>query len=126
MVLSNWRSWRIGRSGAPEFVGLVLVGVFMAAVAAFGSREMPPLLRYGYWLTVIPGGGLIGALIEPWLEKVPWLASRPPVFAAAQAVVMTPPITALTHSTTTDRDRRFSVSAGSSPPACSTRRRSAA
>ena len=34
------------------------------------------------------------ALIEPWLEKVPWLASRPPVFAAAQAVVMTPPITA--------------------------------
>ena len=93
MVLSNWRSWRIGRSGAPELVGLVLVGVFMAAVAAFGSRDMPPLLRYGYWLTVIPGGGLIGALIEPWLEKVPWLASRPPVFAAAQAVVMTPPIT---------------------------------
>jgi hypothetical protein len=90
MSLAGWRDWRIGRSGLPEFVGLVLIGLYMAAVAAFGSDNAPEPLRYAYWLVVMVGGGVIAALIEPWLAKIGWRWS--PLFAAAQALVMTPPI----------------------------------
>lgn len=88
----DWRDWRIGRSGAPEFAGLSLIGLYMAAVGAFDSGSMPTAVRYFYWQAAMLGGGLIAALIEPLLEKVDVLARRPPLRAAAQAVAMTPPI----------------------------------
>jgi hypothetical protein len=91
--LARWRDWRIGRSGAPEFAGLVLIGIFMAAVDAFGGEEAQPVVRYIYWLTVMLGGGVIAALIEPWLERAPPLQRWPPLRAAAQALAMTPPVT---------------------------------
>jgi hypothetical protein len=93
MSLAGWRSWRIGRSGAPEFVGLSLIGLYMAAVGAFASGAMWTPLRYLYWQAAMLGGGVIAALIEPWLERVPVLARRPLLRGAAQALAMTPPIT---------------------------------
>ena len=89
----GWRDWRIGRSGAPEFVGLSLIGFYMAAVGAFDSGGMQPTVRYAYWQMAMLGGGVIAAVIEPWLERVPLLARRPPLRAAVQALAMTPPIT---------------------------------
>ena len=88
-------AWRIGRTGAPEFVGLFLVGLFMAAVGAFDTDGADPVRRYVYWVTVMVGGGLIGALNEPLLWRIPALASRPPLLAAVQVLAMTPPITLL-------------------------------
>src|SRR5688572_6069384 len=85
--------WRIGRTGPAEFAGLFLVGVFMAAIGAFDTDPADPLRANTYWITVMIGGGVIAALIEPLLWKVPVLAKRPPLLAAAQAVAMTPPIT---------------------------------
>jgi hypothetical protein len=91
MSLADWRRWRIGRSGAPEFGGLVLIAVFLAAVDAFGGEEAGPVRRYSYWQAVMVGGGAIGALIEPWLARLDW--RWPPLFAAVQALAMTPPNT---------------------------------
>lgn len=92
---AGWRRWRIGRTGAVEFLALAGLGLFMAAIGAFGSEERNALLRTLYWLIVIVGGGVIAAFIEPWLLKVRRLAATPPLFAAAQTLVMTFPITAL-------------------------------
>ena len=89
----GWRDWRIGRSGAPEFVGLALIGLYMAAVGAFSSASMQPAVRYAYWQLAMLGGGLIAALIEPLLARIGLLQRRPPLFAIVQALVMTAPIT---------------------------------
>ncbi len=91
----NWRNWRLGRTGVVEFVALVAMALFMAAIGAFNVDLRAPVLRYGYWLTAIVGGGLIGALIEPGLERIPALAARPRLRALAQILVMTVPITCL-------------------------------
>ena len=85
--------WRIGRTGPAEFAGLFLVGLFMAAIGAFNTDPADPLRANTYWVTVMICGGVIAALIEPLLWKVPALAKRPPLLAAALAVAMTPPIT---------------------------------
>jgi DNA-binding LytR/AlgR family response regulator len=71
----------------------LLFALFMAAFGAFQSEDQPWALRHAYWTTVMLGGGVIAALIEPGLERVPGLAPRPWLLAAAQALVMTPPIT---------------------------------
>lgn len=87
--------WRIGRTGAAEFAGLFLVGLFMAAIGAFDTDPDDRLHANAYWLTVMLAGGVIAALIEPLLWKVPALAKRPPLLAVAQALAMTPPITVM-------------------------------
>src|SRR6476661_7372815 len=87
--------WRIGRTGAAEFAGLFVVGLFMAAIGAFDTDPTNPARANAYWLTVMLAGGVIAALIEPWLWKVPALAKRPPLLAVAQALAMTPPITVM-------------------------------
>lgn len=97
--LAGWRDWRIGRSGAPEFVGLFLVGLYMAAVGAFGTITEPTSLRFAYWQLVMLGGGAVAAVIEPWLEGPDLLARIPVLRAAVQAVVMTAPITVLVWTT---------------------------
>jgi len=79
---------RIGRTGLPEFAALVGIGVFLAAIGAFDSRPGYP--SYVYWITVMVGGGVIGALIEPLLWRIPWLAERPWRLMIAQMVGMTP------------------------------------
>lgn len=74
-----------------EIVGLLLLGVFLAATSAFDSEEIPALQRYLYWIAALVGGGIIAALIEPWIaDRLP---GRPRLFALAQLVAMTPPIT---------------------------------
>jgi hypothetical protein len=86
-------AWRLGRTGPAEFAGLFVVGLFMAAIGAFDTDPSDPLRSNAYWVTVMIGGGVIAALIEPLLWKVPALAKRPPLLAVAQALAMTPPIT---------------------------------
>lgn len=81
---------RVGRSGPAELVALVLFGLFLAAVAPFGTTEMPAAPRYLYWQLAMVGGGLIAALIEPVVARR--LEGRPRLFVLAQLAVMTPTI----------------------------------
>lgn len=87
-VIGAISRFRIGRTGAAEFAALVGIGVFLASIGAFDSRG--GYKSYVYWITVMVGGGVIGALIEPMLWRIPWLAERPWRLMAAQAVGMTP------------------------------------
>ena len=93
--MTTWRTWRFGRTSAPEFMALAALGLFMGAIHAFNVDPPSALARYAYWLITIIGGGVIAAAIEPWLEKAPILAAHPRVRAVAQILVMTFPITAL-------------------------------
>lgn len=95
MTLPGWMNWRIGRTGPEEFLGLFVIGGFLAALGAFDTDQTSPASRYLYWITVMIGGGVIAALIEPWLWRRPLLAVRPVLLAAAQVLAMTPPITVL-------------------------------
>lgn len=95
MTLPRWLNWRVGRTGPEEFAGLFAVGLFMAAIGAFDTEHTPLVPRYLYWLTVMLGGGIIAALIEPWLWRVPRLAAAPVLLAAVQVLAMTPPIALL-------------------------------
>lgn len=84
--------FRIGRTGSGEFIALVGIGVFMASIGAFDGRA-GRWESYVYWITVMVGGGVVGALIEPMLWRIPWLAERPWRLMAAQVVGMTPWVT---------------------------------
>jgi hypothetical protein len=94
----DWRRWRLGRTGPIEFLALAGLGLFLASVGAFGTGEAPAAIRFIYWVTVMVGGGLIGAVIEPLLLRWPAMTQRPRLFAAVQTVVMTFPITLLVWS----------------------------
>lgn len=82
----------VGRAGAAELVALVVLGLFLAAIDAFESGQLPAHLRYLYWQMALVGGGVIAALIEPVLARR--LEGRPTLFAVAQLAAMTPPIAA--------------------------------
>ena len=81
---------RLGRSGAAELGALVLFGLFLAAIGSFNTGEMSAPSRYLYWQLAMVGGGVIAALIEPFVAAR--LSGRPRLFALAQLVAMTPPI----------------------------------
>lgn len=83
-------AFRVGRSGAAEGVALVLFGLFLAAVAPFGTAETPPPFRYLYWQMAMVGGGVIAAVIEPLVAGR--LLGRPRLFVVAQLTAMTPAI----------------------------------
>ena len=87
-ALANLSRLRLGRTGPAEFVALAAIGVFLASIGAFDSQG--GYRSFLYWIIVMVGGGVIGALIEPMLWRVPWLAERPWRLMAAQAVGMTP------------------------------------
>jgi len=92
MILSEGlRRFRVGRTGPMEFVALAVIGLFMAALGAFETRPGRPL-AYAYWLTVMIGGGLVAALVEPLIWRIPPLARRPAMLAVAQVFAMTPPV----------------------------------
>lgn len=81
----------VGRATTAEFIGLVLFGLFLAAIEAFETGQMFPPLRYLYWQMALVGGGGIAAVIEPSFARR--LGGRPLMFAAAQLVAMTALIT---------------------------------
>ena len=89
-VMGRLATFRVGRSGAAELVALVLFGLFLAAVAPFGTAEAPTAFRYLYWQLAMVGGGVIAALIEPVLFNR--LRGRPRLFVLAQLAAMTPAI----------------------------------
>ena len=82
----------IGRAGPGEFAALAMFSMFLAAIDAFDTGELPAALRCLYWLMALGGGGMIAALIEPFLARP--LGDRPVLLAAAQLAAMTPPIAA--------------------------------
>lgn len=82
----------VGRATAAEFAGLVLFGLFLAAIEAFGTENLQPAPRHLYWQMALVGGGVIAAAIEPFIVRR--LGGRPLVFAAVQLVAMTVLITA--------------------------------
>ncbi len=91
-VIRRLAAFRLGRSGPAELVALVLFGLFLAKVAPFGTAEVPAPARHLYWQMAMVGGGVIAALIEPFLAAR--LSGRPRLFAVAQLAAMTPPISA--------------------------------
>lgn len=91
-VAASLARLRIGRTGPLELIALVGLGVFLASVGAFDSEDAPRN-TYPYWIMVLVGGGVVGALIEPLLWRIPALAERPWRLAVAQVFCMTPWIT---------------------------------
>jgi len=89
-VIEAMRRPLIGRAGPAEFVALALFGLFLAAIEAFDTGQLPVTLRYLYWQMALVGGWVIAALIELFLARR--LGDRPVLFAAAQLATMTPPI----------------------------------
>ncbi|WP_309093235.1 LytTR family DNA-binding domain-containing protein [Phenylobacterium sp.] len=89
-VMKSFRGVRIGRSSVAELLGLSLFGLFLAAIAAYDGESVPARERYPYWQLAMLGGGVIAALIEPWVARL--FPGRPRVFAVAQLIAMTPPI----------------------------------
>ena len=85
------RGWRLGRCGLAEFVGLSLVGLFLALFEAFDAAHGSLWSDLVYWQMAMLGGGLIAAVIEPPIHR--WLKDRPRLFAVVQTLAMTPPIT---------------------------------
>lgn len=83
---------RLGRSGVVELVALVLFGVFLAAIAPFGTAAAPGPMRLLYWQLAMVGGGLIAALIETGLARR--LSGRTGLFFIALLAIMTPVIAA--------------------------------
>jgi DNA-binding LytR/AlgR family response regulator len=67
------------------------MGLFLAAFAAFDSHPGEPWANFVYWQGAMLGGGVIAALVEVPVHRR--LANRPRLFAVAQALAMTPPIT---------------------------------
>lgn len=83
--------WRLGRCGLSEFVGLSMVGLFLALFEAFDAEHGSLWHDLLYWQMAMLGGGLIAALIEPPIYGQ--LKHRPRLFAVVQTLAMTPPIT---------------------------------
>lgn len=82
----------LGRVTIAEFAALTLLGVFLAAIEAFGTGQMSSGLRQIYWQMALIGGGVIAAGVEMILTRV--IRGRPILFSAIQLLVMTLPITA--------------------------------
>jgi hypothetical protein len=93
--MSRWTGWRIGRTSSAEFAALFVLSLFMALLGPFHTAEVALLIRAPYWMACLMGGGVIAALIEPLLFRIGSLATAPRLRAAAQAFVMTVPITLL-------------------------------
>lgn len=72
----------------------VAVGVFMAAVGAFGSGAAPAPIRFAYWIGVM----LIGSFgfwgVANLIGEARF-ARRPLIMSAVQVAVATPPMTVL-------------------------------
>ena len=56
-MLDRWMRWRIGRSGLMEFIGLSLMGLFLAVFQAFDSEHGAPIRNLIYWQAAMLGGG---------------------------------------------------------------------
>jgi hypothetical protein len=81
--------WR--RAGA-ELALLLVISLFMGAIAPFGTETLPPARTYVYWLACIIGGGVIGISIDETLGV------RAGAFwprLAVSSVAMTPAVTLL-------------------------------
>lgn len=91
-VVASLVRLRIGRTGPLELIALAGLGVFLASVGAFDSEDAPRN-TYPYWIMVLVGGGVVGALLEPLLWRFPALAERPWRLAVAQVFWMTPGVT---------------------------------
>ncbi|ESQ80276.1 hypothetical protein ABENE_22460 [Asticcacaulis benevestitus DSM 16100 = ATCC BAA-896] len=83
-------TFRLGRSGVIELVGLVLFGLFLATIAPFGTAAAPGAFRHLYWQLAVIGGGLIAASIEPIFARR--FTGNPLLFVLAQLAAMTPAI----------------------------------
>lgn len=59
-VLSDRRARRV----AAEIALLTVMGLFLGAIGPFASGQLPPPVRYVYWVCCIVGGGAIGIAID--------------------------------------------------------------
>lgn len=82
----------LGRATVAEFSAMVLLGLFLSAIEAFGTGAMGQGLRNIYWQMALIGGGVIAAVVEIVLRHL--FRHRPILFIAVQLPVMTLPITA--------------------------------
>lgn len=73
----------------------VVAAGFLGAVGAFGSGRLAPFDRYGYWLLVMLGGGLIAVAVLELFFRFGWLETRPRLQYAAIALLISLPQTVL-------------------------------
>lgn len=72
-----------------------LVGFLLALAGAFGSGEAAPINRFGFWVLIMPLGGIIGSLAQDSVGRLDWLEGRPIAFTLALAFVVSVPMTGL-------------------------------
>jgi len=89
-------SWTNTPFAAQHFKGLaiaVAAGVFMAAVGAFGTDQLPLSVRLGYWIAVIVVGAVGGMAIGALTDRIHWFEDRPWLEGAIIVVALTAPLT---------------------------------
>jgi DNA-binding LytR/AlgR family response regulator len=72
-----------------------LVGFLLALAGAFGSGQAPALNRFGFWVAIMPLGGLIGALTQDRVARLEMLDGRPMAYTFALALLVSIPMTGL-------------------------------
>lgn len=84
-----------GRQWAVDLAVLVAIGALMGFLGPFGTARITASWRYGYWMSCMVGGGLIGAgldrLLEPRLPS-PWKR------AVVVSLLMTPLVSLWVHA----------------------------
>jgi DNA-binding LytR/AlgR family response regulator len=81
-----WRRWAV------DVAILVAIGGVMGFLGPFASERIDAPRRYVYWMICMVGGGLIGVVIDGWLERrIAGIWRR----VALVSVVMTPPVSLL-------------------------------
>jgi hypothetical protein len=68
-------------------------GVFLALVGAMGTDEMPVVQRLIYWVPLMIGGTLVAYAVGIVTTRAPLARTHPLLFGAAQAVLVSLPIT---------------------------------
>ena len=84
---------RFVRDNVRVFAIAVVAGAFLATAGAFETSQLPVLFRYAYWIGLLAGGSVVGAVIAELFSSRGWLEDRPWVQGAAMALTMSVPLT---------------------------------
>lgn len=89
----------------------VAAALFLGASGAFGTGSAPYGLRFGYWLSIMVLGGLLGDVVARLYERMGWLEQRPTLQVAAVGLSIAVPFVVVVWAATAlwfDRPLRLS------------------
>lgn len=70
-----------------------VAGAFLAAIGAFGTDEAPTLARYGYWIGLCLGGGVVGHALSHVFRRYGLMDDRPWVWGPLIVFTISMPFT---------------------------------